>query len=104
MLAVFVGYSQKKRQEKDDNNRNKNGTEHKSNWDFVLDSRDTSYQLNNSVLEDDFKMTTFEFEVQAYKRVKVEGFSKDCKDMARTWLIDHLDEECNDILDNAVVQ
>lgn len=48
-------------------------------------------------------MTIFEFEVQAYKRVKVDGFSKDSKDMARIWLIEHLEEECEDILDEAVV-
>lgn len=48
-------------------------------------------------------MVIFEFEVQCYKKVKVDGFSSDAREMARTWLIENLDDECDDILDDAYV-
>ena len=38
----------------------------------------------------------YRFEVQASKTVEVEGFTD--KKMARTWLIDNLEEECYDII------
>ena len=46
-------------------------------------------------------MVVFEFEVQAYKRVQVDGFSKDAKEAARIWLINHLEEECHDIINSS---
>ena len=38
----------------------------------------------------------YRFEVQASKTVEVDGFTD--KEMARTWLIDNLEEECYDIV------
>ena len=47
------------------------------------------------------KMTkkVFIFEVQASKNVEVNGFTD--KDMARQWLINHLEEECYDIVNSS---
>ncbi len=41
----------------------------------------------------------FIFEVQASKNVEVNGFTD--KDMARQWLINHLEEECYDIVNSS---
>ena len=38
----------------------------------------------------------FRFQVQATKDVIVEGFTD--KEMARQWLLDNLEDECEDIL------
>ena len=41
----------------------------------------------------------FKFEVHASKEVVVEGFTD--KEMARVWLIDNLEDECDDILNSS---
>lgn len=46
-------------------------------------------------------MATFRFEVQAYKKVDVSGFSD--VDEARTWLVDHLEQEMRDVAQSAYV-
>ena len=44
-------------------------------------------------------MSVFKFNVEASKEVYVDGFTD--REMARTWLIDNLEEECYDILNSS---